>query len=111
MNESRFLTELNYLAHVINAIVVVECTVFSAETQSALTTVVIATVDTSSAIFARIKFLSAELDLLFTVSSCVSALAIATVRFHLIDAGGVVNALVIQTIIDVSFTAISLVAS
>lgn len=95
----------------IDAIVVVDCTVFSTETQCALATIVIPTIDTSSAIFAWIKFLCAELDLLFTVSSSVSALAIAAVRFNLVDAGGVVNTLVIQTIIDVGFTTISLVSS
>lgn len=41
--------------------------------------------------------------------TCVSALAIAAVRFDLIDAGGVIDTFVIQTVIDVSLATIPLV--
>lgn len=61
---------MKYLTHVVNAVVVIDGAIFTAETQSALATVVITTVDASRAIFARIKFLRAKLDFLFTICSC-----------------------------------------
>lgn len=49
----------------IDAIVVVDGTILSAETQRALTDVTVAAVGTSGAIFARIEFFGAELNFLF----------------------------------------------
>jgi ribosomal protein L18E len=55
---------------VADAVVVINGTVFSAETKSALAGIVIAAIHTSSSVFARIEIFGTELDLLFAVNSC-----------------------------------------
>ncbi len=53
-----------------DAVVIVDGAVFAAETQGALTGVMISTIDASGAIFARVEFFGTELNLLVTVGSC-----------------------------------------
>jgi ribosomal protein L18E len=60
---------MQYLAHVADAVVVIDGTVFAAEAKSALASIVIAAIYASSAIFARIELFGTELDLLFTIRS------------------------------------------
>lgn len=51
----------------VDTVVVIKCTIFTAETKGALASVVITAVQASGTIFARIEFFGAELDLLFAV--------------------------------------------
>ena len=129
---SKIFTE-PYLTHVTDAIVVINGTVFSTETKGALASIVIAAIHASSAVFARIELFGTELDLLFAVSSCqiktklhsriwslleskslcstrVSDLAIAAIRFHLIDTGCIVNTFVIKAVINVGLATIAFIA-
>lgn len=58
----------------VNAIIVVDCAVFSAETQRALTDVVVTTVCACGAVFTRIKFFGAELNFLLAKVSYFSVI-------------------------------------
>ena len=55
---------ITYLAHVAHAVIIVDGAVFAAEAKCALTRIVVALINAGCAVFARIKFLCTELDLL-----------------------------------------------
>lgn len=70
MDSLEVLLNRYYLAHVADAVVVIDGAVFTAETQGALTAVMIAAVDASSAVFTRVEFFGTELNLLVAIGSC-----------------------------------------
>jgi len=99
-----------YLAHMIDTVVQVCGTIETGEADRAFAAVVGLVVDASASVLAGVVPLCAKGYLLLAVFSHESWGAVASIGLYEVDAGRVVSAPVVGTVVDVALTSKSLVS-
>lgn len=99
-----------YLAQTIAAVIQIAGAVKPGEADWALAAVVGPVIDTTSSVLAGIMSFCAEGNFLLTIFSRVSRGAVASVGLDEVNTSRVIITLVVRTVVDVVFTAKSLVA-
>lgn len=102
--------EFSYLAHMITAVIQVGGTIKAGEADRAFAAVVGLVIDASTPVLAGVVPLCAKGYFRFAVFSHESWCAVTSIGLNEVDAGRVIGALVVRTVVDVTLASESLVS-